>query len=118
VNNQISLLRQLGQEAALFSVLAAAIVLLQGSSALALSALLLIAFATLVLWHDRYDRLSFVVVAIFGTCAEVFFVRCGIWRYANPAFLGIPLWFPIAFGTSALIGELLIRTLTQTRTPL
>jgi uncharacterized membrane protein YoaT (DUF817 family) len=81
---------------------------------LALAVLLTIALATLALWHDRYDRWSFLVVAVFGTCAEVFFVHYGVWRYTNPAVLEIPLWFPVAFGTSALIGERLIRTVTRT----
>jgi uncharacterized membrane protein YoaT (DUF817 family) len=102
------------QEIALFSMLAVAIVLFQDSSALTLTVLLAIALVAFSLWHDQYDRWCFVVVAVFGTCAEVFFVHYGVWRYANPAFLGIPLWFPVAFGTSALIGERLIRTVTQT----
>lgn len=37
----------------------------------------------------------------------------GVWRYTNPTLLGIPLWFPLAFGTAALIGERLIRTITE-----
>ncbi|MGA7075429.1 MAG: hypothetical protein WBZ42_02630 [Halobacteriota archaeon] len=109
-----SLWGELAQEVALFSVLAVAIVLLQSSSALALTVLLAIALVALALWHDRYDRWSFFVVAVFGTCAEVFFVHYGVWRYANPAVLGIPLWFPMAFATAALIGERLIRTVTRT----
>jgi len=68
------------------------------------------------LWHDRYDRSSFVIVAVFGTRAEVFFVHYGVWEYSHPAILGIPIWFPVAFGTSALIGARLIRTVTRTRT--
>jgi hypothetical protein len=38
-------------------------VLLQGSSAVALTVLLAIALATLVFWHDPYDRSSFFIVA-------------------------------------------------------
>lgn len=86
----------------------------QNQSALALTLLLAIAIVTLALWHDRYDCWSFFVVAVFGTCAEVFFVHYGVWHYANPTILGIPVWFPVAFGTSALIGERLIRTATRT----
>jgi hypothetical protein len=56
-------------------MLAVAIVLFQNQSALALTLLLAIALVTLALWHDRYDRWSFFVVAVFGTCAEVFFVH-------------------------------------------
>lgn len=110
-----SLWRELAQEISLFSMLAVAIVLFQNQSALALTLLLAIALVTLALWHDRYDRWSFFVVAVFGTCAEVFFVHYGVWHYENPTVLGIPVWFPVAFGTSALIGERLIRTATRTR---
>jgi uncharacterized membrane protein YoaT (DUF817 family) len=113
MSSKRSLLRGLTQEAVLFSVLAVAIVLFQSQSALALTLLIAIAVIALALWHDRYDCWSFLVVAVFGTCAEVFFVHYGVWYYANPAVLGIPLWFPVAFGTSALIGERLIRTATR-----
>lgn len=109
-----SLWRELAQEISLFSMLAVAIVLFQNQSALALTLLLAIALVTLALRHDRYDRWSFFVVAVFGTCAEVFFVHYGVWHYENPTVLGIPVWFPVAFGTSALIGERLIRTATRT----
>lgn len=34
---------------------------------------------------------------IFGL-GEVFFVNCGLWKYANPDFMGIPLWMPLSWG--------------------
>lgn len=114
MGNTKSLWGELAQEVVLFSGLAGAIVQLQGSSAVALIVLLSLALVTLALWHDRYDRWSFLVVAVFGTCAEVFFVHYGVWRYTNPDVLGIPVWFPVAFATSALIGERLIRTVVRT----
>src|SRR5674476_1311798 len=103
----------LAQEISLFSMLAVAIVLFQNQSALALTLLLAIALVTLALWHDRYDRWSFFVVAVFGTCAEVFFVHYGVWHYENPTVLGIPVWFPVALGTSALWGGRLTRPATR-----
>jgi len=115
MGNTKSLWGELAQEVVLFSGLAVAIVLLQGSSALALTVLMVFALATLALWHDLFDRWSFFIVAVFGTCAEVFFVHFGVWRYANPDVLGIPLWFPVAFATAGLIGTRLIRTVTLTR---
>ena len=115
MGNTKSLWGELAQEVVLFSGLAVAIVQLQGSSAVALIVLLSLALVTLALWHDRYDRWSFLVVAVFGTCAEVFFVHYGVWRYTNPDVLGIPVWFPVAFATSALIGERFIRTVVRTR---
>jgi hypothetical protein len=65
----------LAQEILLFSMLAVAIVRFQNQSAVALTLLLAIEFVGLALWNDRYDRWSFFIVALFGTCAEVFFVR-------------------------------------------
>jgi hypothetical protein len=38
-------------------------------------------------------------------------VHFGVWRYANPTLLGVPLWFPVAFGTAALIGKRLVCTI-------
>ena len=64
-------------------------------------------------WHDRYDISFFLVIGVLGTLAEAVFVHFGVWRYANPIFLGIPPWFPLAFGTTGLIGERLARTITD-----
>jgi len=64
----------------------------------------------LALWHDRLSVSFFLTIAILGTLAEAIFVRFGIWHYANPTSLGIPLWFPVAFGTTGLLGARLART--------
>jgi hypothetical protein len=62
-------------------------------------------------WHDRYDLSFVLVIGGMGSLAEAAFVRSGAWHYANPSFLGVPLWFPIAFGTAGLIGGRLARAL-------
>ena len=67
----------------------------------------------LVLWHKRIDVSFFLVIAVFGTMAELSFVRVGVWQYANPTLLGVPLWFPLAFGTTGLIGGRLSRAMTE-----
>jgi hypothetical protein len=67
----------------------------------------------LSLWHDRYDLCFFIVIAGIGWLAETFFVHFGVWQYANPTFMGVPMWFPLAFGTAALISGRLVRTITQ-----
>jgi hypothetical protein len=43
--------------------------------------------------------------------AEVVFVRFGVWQYANPSCLGVPIWFPIAFGLARLVGQRLSVTI-------
>lgn len=65
------------------------------------------------LWHERYDLCFTLVLAVLGSAAEAVFVRFGVWHYANPTLLGIPMWFPMAFGTTGLIGQRLARTVTE-----
>jgi hypothetical protein len=62
-------------------------------------------------WHDRLDICFFLVIAVLGSLAEAVFVQFGVWEYANPTLLGVPIWFPLAFGTTGLIGGRLARTL-------
>jgi hypothetical protein len=79
---------------------------------LLLTLLMLVEFAgVLYLWHDRGDISFLFVIGGMGSLAEAVFVRSGAWHYANPSFLGIPMWFPIAFGTAGLIGGRLARTI-------
>ena len=66
----------------------------------------------LYLWHDRLELCFFFIIAVLGSLAEAVFVHFGVWQYANPTFLGMPAWFPLAFGTTGLIGARLARTLT------
>jgi cyanate permease len=83
------------QEILLFSMLAVAIVQFQNQSALALTLLLAIAFVALALWHDRYDRWSFFIVALFGTCAECSSCTTAFGAMLIRPFLGSPcgsLW--------------------------
>jgi len=62
-------------------------------------------------WHDRLDICFFLVIAVLGTLAEAVFVQFGVWEYANPTVVGVPIWFPLAFGTTGLIGGRLARTI-------
>ncbi|MBN1810751.1 MAG: hypothetical protein JXA14_02835 [Anaerolineae bacterium] len=52
----------------------------------------------------------FLVLAVFGTLAEMVFTHSGVWHYANPTWVGISLWFPLAFGTAGLTGQRLAHT--------
>ena len=104
---------EIATEAAAFSLLTASIVLLWRDNLPLLAVLLVEAAATLWLWHDRTDVSSFAVLGATGLCAEIVFVHFGVWRYANPTLLGVPLWFPVAFGTAGLIGQRLARTVAE-----
>jgi uncharacterized membrane protein YoaT (DUF817 family) len=104
---------ELAMELAAFSLLIASIVLLWSDNLLLFTVVLVEVSAALGLWHDRYDLSCFLVVAVLGSLAEAVFVHFGVWHYTNPTLLGVPLWFPLAFGTAALIGERLVRTINE-----
>jgi uncharacterized membrane protein YoaT (DUF817 family) len=106
---------ELLSELAAFSLLAASIVLLWRDNMLLFIVILLEGMVALGFWHDRYDLSVLLVIAVLGSLAEAMFVHSGVWRYANPTLLGVPLWFPVAFGTAALIGKRLVCTITGMR---
>jgi uncharacterized membrane protein YoaT (DUF817 family) len=106
---------ELLSELAAFSLLAASIVLLWRDNMLLFIVILVEGMVALGFWHDRYDLSVFLVIAVLGSLAEAVFVHSGVWRYANPTLLGVPLWFPVAFGTAALIGKRLVCTITGMR---
>jgi hypothetical protein len=94
-----------------FSLLTVFVASLWRDNLLLFSVMLAEGLVALWLWHDRYDLSFLFVIGGLGSLAEAAFVQFGVWRYANPTLLGIPLWFPVAFGTAGLIGGRLARTL-------
>lgn len=98
-------------ELAAFSLLVASVVLLWKNNALLFIVMVVECASALRLWHSRLDLCFFLIIAVLGSLAEAVFVHFGIWHYANPTWLGIPSWFPLAFGTTGLIGERLARTI-------
>ena len=99
-------------EFAAFSLIVASVSLLWRNNLLLSVVALVECLAGLALWHDRLDLSFFLIIAVLGSLAEAVFVHFGVWHYANPTFLGVPLWFPLAFGTTGLIGGRLARTIT------
>ena len=95
-----------------FVLLISFVMLLWRNNLLLFVVMLVECVIALALWHERIDVSFFLVIAVFGTMAELAFVRVGVWQYANPTLLGIPLWFPFAFGTTGLIGGRLARAMT------
>ncbi len=98
---------------AAFCLLVASIVVLWRDNLCLFLVVLVEVLVVLGVWHDRSDLCFFGGMAVLGSVAEVVFVHFGVWRYANPTFLGIPIWFPLAFGGTALILGRLIRVLTK-----
>ena len=108
-----SLWMELGAEVATFVLLVACVSLLWRHNLPLLLVATTICGVSLARWHTRFDICFFLVIAVLGTMAEVVFVYFGVWRYANPTFMDVPIWFPLAFGTTGLIGGRLARTFTS-----
>jgi len=100
------------QELAAFCLLVISIVLLWRDNLLLFVVVMAESLVTLRLWHERQDVCTFFGIAVVGSLAEAAFVHFGVWRYANPTLLGMPVWFPLSFGTAGLIGQRLSRTIT------
>lgn len=96
-----------------FAVLVTCVALLWEQNLLLLILMAVECGIALALWHSRIDICFFLVIAVLGSMAEVIFVSFGVWEYANPTLLGVPIWFPLAFGTTGLIGGRLARTVTS-----
>jgi len=53
--------------------------------------------------YRKHDIHFFLVALIVGSIGEVILVSVGIWEYAFPYFLGVPLWLPVAWGFIVLM---------------
>lgn len=111
MSNSRQLLTELLLELGAFVLLVTSVVLLWPNNLLLLIVACLECIIALAFWHERRDLSFFLVIAVLGSTAEAVFVRFGVWRYTNPTALGIPIWFPLAFGTTGLIGGRLARTM-------
>ncbi len=96
---------------AAFALLQGTIILLYNRNPLLFALVLIQAAVALRLWHEPHDVVFFVVIAVLGSAAEAVFVHFDVWHYANPTALGVPLWFPVAFGLAALIGQRIARAI-------
>tara|TARA_Y100000034_G_C6870965_1_gene397651 strand:- start:808 stop:1158 length:351 start_codon:yes stop_codon:yes gene_type:complete len=55
------------------------------------------------IWHDKDDIYFFVMAGILGPIGEIIAIHFGVWSYANPSFLGIPVWLPLVWGLSIML---------------
>ncbi|MBU0494438.1 MAG: hypothetical protein KKA73_21800 [Chloroflexi bacterium] len=102
---------ELLMELGAFAILVASVSLLWRDNLLLFIVMLIECPIALILWHDRLTVCFFLIIGVLGTLAEGVFIQFGVWQYNNPTFLGVPLWFPLAFGTTGLIGSRLAQTL-------
>ena len=64
-----------------------------------------ITLLTIVFFHSKEDTIFFMYAALLGTFVEIVAIYYGVWKYENPAFLGIPYWTPPIWGYLFLIGR-------------
>ena len=70
------------------------------------SILLIVLFSiSIERWHNKYDRILFVLGALGGSLGEISAVNLGIWSYTNPFLLGIPLWLPFIWGETIVVAK-------------
>ena len=111
VTHSRKLWRDLALQALAFAVLVTAVSSLWRNNLLLALFVLVEGGIALAFWHDARDISFLLVIGGMGSVAEAVFVVSGAWHYANPSFFGVPLWFPIAFGTAGLIGRRLSCTM-------
>lgn len=75
------------------------------------TALLLMIFVLSWKFLDEKDKYVFVVGAIIGPVIEIIAIYFGVWRYANPTLLGIPMWLPVLYGIASIFIERIARKL-------
>lgn len=67
-------------------------------------------------WWKKGDVAVYLVGAVLGPLTEIIATRLGIWTYACPSFLNIPLWLPFAWGFAAVIFVRIAHSLLSSRT--
>lgn len=95
--------RRLAFDLLLFAIGIAALVMFYTDNII-LSALLLANWAAILsVWRRKGDAYFLIVGAAMGAIAEITAIHYDVWQYANPSFLGIPMWLPIAWGIIAVL---------------
>jgi len=95
---------------AAFSLEVGSIILLYRRNTVLLILLCFEALVVLRTWATRDDRVAFLLTGLVGSLAEAAFVRAGVWQYANPSLLGLPIWFPVSFGLAGAIALRMVRS--------
>lgn len=74
-----------------------------GSDQILTSALLLVAGLLMLSidWSPR-SLLFWIIVLVSGPIAEATAIYFGLWTYANPVFMGVPIWLFFVWGNSGV----------------
>ena len=68
---------------------------------------------SIAFWHRKIDIIFYIVGAIIGPVAEIVCINYGVWQYANPSFLGIPIWLPLAWGFAVVMIKRVAETIAK-----
>jgi hypothetical protein len=64
----------------------------------------LIATSTLLLQATKWKYTKvYLLCAIAGSASEMLAIAAGAWHYANPQFMGIPVWLPLLWGSASIL---------------
>jgi hypothetical protein len=96
---------ELALEVAVFAAVAGEVALFHGNPPL-LAALLVVTAVLVIAVACRPVRHAvalYAVGAVLGPGGEMIAMSTGTWRYAEPDFLGIPMWLPFGWGVAAVV---------------
>jgi len=79
------------------------VMLFRGSNPLMAGSVMLVFAGRELLWHRRGDLPLFLIGFVCGPAIEFAGTVLGVWTYAQPSFLNLPLWLPPAWGISAVV---------------
>lgn len=100
-------------EIILFGVGIASISLFYKNNILLLFSLIIAWALGIKFWHKIHDIFFFVTGAIVGPIGEIVCIYFGVWQYANPTFLGIPIWLPFAWGLATMLIKRIAETFVK-----
>ena len=95
--------KELVFEIILFSVGVVAISLFYDNNLLLTAILLVVSLFGMKVWYKLHDSYFFITGAIIGPIGEIVAIYFGAWQYANPTFLGIPIWLPLFWGLAVVL---------------
>lgn len=72
-----------------------------------------ISFLVLLKWADKKEKLLFFVGFLIGPVYDIILVPAGVWNYANPTFLNVPMWLPLAYGLGMVTVVKIWKNLTE-----
>jgi len=108
--------KELAFEVALFAAGASEIALCHRKPILLTVLLAVTAIIAMAFWRKSHVVCFYLVGAVVGPCGEMICIRSGAWAYANPTFLTIPLWLPLAWGLVTVLIKGIVDTSAKFRT--